>query len=322
MLGGKTAGGGEDPGVASPQTSPLGGGLPMTAAKIAELVTGSGLFQAVSADAQTHGWQGSELSMHDVQGQEKMYLQAQKDMHTVVKNHQRGVVGHSRSSTVGTDSIREVGNKESFRIGADRSGRVGGDETVRVSGPITMVSMEGEQRFVSEEAHGIHAKEVLFISDETFDSEAKRHFISSDQLIIIAVGTSTAIIMFNDGIVIQGDDVLINPGAEAAQAIAAGQSIQAFLEEKRAAEAAAAEAAEREERARQREARRREAAIKAWEEMNEEWGRPNNSWRWTRDDADAWRRQRFGYWYQVYNGPGRWDEIYDSILDGSSGLFD
>ncbi len=313
MLGGKTAGGGEDPGAASPQTSPLGGGLPMTAAKIAELVTGSGLFQAVSADAQTHGWQGSELSMHDVQGQEKMYLQAQKDMHTVVKNHQRGVVGHSRSSTVGTDSIREVGNKESFRIGADRSGRVGGDETVRVSGPITMVSMEGEQRFVSAEAHGIHAKEVLFISDETFDSEAKRHFISSDQLIILAVGTSTAIIMFNDGIVIQGDDVLINPGTDAAQAIAAGQSIRAYLEEKEAAEAAAARAE-----------RTRTAAIRAWEEMNQEYGERHDQMKNYLDDEglEDWRFSRFNNLYQSYGGPGRPRAVYDSIVDGTSGFFD
>ncbi len=230
MLGGKTAGGGDGSGSAGPQSSPLGGGMPMAMDVIGKLLNGSPFFQALSPNSQTHDWQGSELTMHDLQGQEQMYLQAQKNFNKVVKNDQRGVIGNVRSTHIGTDYIRDVGNKEAFQIGSDRFGKVGGEERVTVKGDVVQVAMTEGQNFISEQTNGSHAKYTIFEAQEGVSTEAKRNYIKGEKSLILMCGDSV-IIMFPNAIVIDATDILINPGSGVAQAIANGKTIQQHKEE-------------------------------------------------------------------------------------------
>jgi type VI secretion system secreted protein VgrG len=242
VIDGATAGGGGDPGEASPQTSPLGGGLPMSLDQIAKLLKSSPFFKALSPDESVHGWQGSELAMHDDQGNEKVYLQAQKDMHAVVKNQHKGVVGNARSQVVGSDRVRDVGNKEVFNVGSDRVGYVGNDESLKVEGDVIQVSMTGGQDFSSAETFRIHSKEVVLDAEEGTMSRANRHYFNATETIILVCGDSM-IAMFPDAIVVEGTDVLINPGQDAADAILFGKSVgQQIADDAAAADLAAAEA--------------------------------------------------------------------------------
>ena len=102
---------------------------------------------------------------------------------------------------------------------------MGGSEDVRVQGDIIQASVTDAQRFASAETYRIHAKRTIFTAEETFSSEAKRHFFRSEKVIILLCGESV-FILYKDGIVIDGPDVLINPGPDVAQAVANGASIK------------------------------------------------------------------------------------------------
>lgn len=213
MLGGATAGGGDGSGSAGPQSSPLGGGVPLSMDQIAGLVTGSRFFQAASPGGATHAWQGSELTMHDPQGSERVYLQAQKDLHKVVKNNQVSVVGHAKTETIGTDNIRHVGNREAFHVGSDRTGVVNGEMREVVQLATLRQSVTEGQQYEAGETYTSRSRDVRFVTEETWASDAQVHVFASADILKLVCG-SAQIVMRPDGIVIQGPLTHLNPGQD------------------------------------------------------------------------------------------------------------
>jgi type VI secretion system secreted protein VgrG len=212
ILDGVMSGGGDGAGEASPQSSPLGGGLPFAMSMIEKLVGTSNYFQAQSPDGSTHQWQGSELTMHDVQGKEKVYLQSQKDFHKVVKNNQTKVVGHAQTETIATDDIRYVTNKESFKVGADRTGMVGGLQRELIQLAAYKESVDAGQQYEATESFTSRTKDHRFETTETFGVQAPKIFITSADLIHFRCTDGSQITLKPDGLLIQGANTHLNPG--------------------------------------------------------------------------------------------------------------
>jgi len=225
MLGGKTAGGGDGSGSASPQSSPLGGGMPLSLDKLTQLIRSSPLFGAGSPNGETLAWQGSELTMHDVQGQETMYLQAQKDFSTVVKNEHKAIVGHAKAEIVGSDNIEHSGNKEVFQVASDRTGLVGGSQAVVVQQAAYRESGDA-QLYLTATTYDSQSKNTPIQADDALGSEAKVHTIRSGDETVLMCGASS-IILRPDGISINAPLVLINPGNISIQTAAQAESLQA-----------------------------------------------------------------------------------------------
>jgi type VI secretion system secreted protein VgrG len=216
LLGGKPAGGGDGAGEASPQSSPLGGGLPFSMSQIMEILNGSKFFGALSPNAQTHAWQGSELTMHDEQGKEKMYLQAQKDFHTVVKNNEKTVVGNSRAETVGTDNVEQIGNKDQFRVASDRTGNVNGNQAVVVQNVVYRES-SANMLYATHTTYGSGAKDTVFQADLNFASNAKMNVFDSSIETVLVCGASSIIIR-PEGISLNSPKLLFKTGLTASVA--------------------------------------------------------------------------------------------------------
>jgi hypothetical protein len=211
MLGGETAGGGDGSGAPSPQSSPLGGGMPLSMDQITKILQSSKFFQALSPNSETHSWQGSEYAMHDEQGNEKVYLQAQKDYHEVVKNEQKQVVGNAKAEITGSDHIESIGNKDLFRVTGDRTGLVNGNQGVVVQDAVHRGS-QANQTYLTKTTYDSAAKNTTIDSDEGAASEAKNHQITSSIEAILSVGSSSIIIR-PDGISINADLLIIKPTA-------------------------------------------------------------------------------------------------------------
>ncbi len=235
ILGGKLAGGGDGAGEAGHHSSPLGGGMPLSLDQITKLLTSSKFFQALSPNGQTHNWQGSELVMHDEQGNEKMYMQAQKDLHEVIKNNQTQVIGHAKAEIAGTDHIQHIGNKEAFRVTSDRTGMVGGSQGVMVKDAVYRES-QANQVFLTKTTYDSSAKNIAFKSDEGFSSDAKTHQLKSTIETIISVGSSSIIIR-PEGISINADILLIKPdNLDISYALTSGSLEEALAKTKKKAE--------------------------------------------------------------------------------------
>ncbi len=241
MLGGKTAGGGDGAGTAGPQSSPLGGGMPLSLADIAKALGGSRFFQGGSPDQTTHLWQGSELTMHDTQGAERVYMQAQKDLHKVVKNHHVEVVGHSKSEKIGTDNVRQVENSESFVVGSDRTGLVGGEQREVVQLAAYHQTVEGGHQFEAATSFSSRSTDHTFVTEETFGSQAPMQAFASRDLMKFTCGDSM-LLLKPEGIVIQGAVTHLDPGDAFVAALLQGHSM---LSAKLFAETAAVRDAER-----------------------------------------------------------------------------
>lgn len=187
------------PGPAGPRSSALGGGTPMDASELDAEIGRSRHFQATSPNGGAHRWSGSEITMDDTQGSERLYLQSERDMNVVAKNAMTVVVGNHRAVRVGTDDILNVTNKQSVDVGDDRSVTVGGKQTHRITGDD--LSFVGKNR--------------IHMTDETHSNIAKEHRFVGEELITLRVGSSM-IVMRPDFIVVQANDVFINPGDNAA----------------------------------------------------------------------------------------------------------
>jgi len=169
------------------------------------------LFGALSPNAETHRWTGSEITMDDRMGQEVLYMQAERDMNTVVKNSQTAVIGNRRSAKVGGDDVLEVDHQQYIRTGSDRCVKVEATQTHIVTGDIRQQSVTGNQHFIAKELFTTASKHQVHVASET---------------ILLTVGEST-LLMKPDFVILQTPKLFLNPGREAlAQAIASGQQPQ------------------------------------------------------------------------------------------------
>ena len=195
-------GGGQDAGTSG---SLLGGpGEPFDMSKLTETLQHP-FFDASAPDDQTVGWDGNEMSFYDQPGQQQLYMQAQKDLRQVVKDSMTSLVGNSRSAMIGTDDITWVGNRQQTVVGDNQATHVGQHRTVTVgatqSHTVTGdISLDGK------------ANQSYTIT-EKWDSKAKIQDHTGEEMLVLTVGTSQ-IVMRPSFIIIQGDDVFINPGAE------------------------------------------------------------------------------------------------------------
>ena len=229
MLGGAAAGGGGAPGQPSPQSSPLGMGIPLSLDALTKVIQSSPYFKAASPDGQTLNWSGSELSFHDSQGDEKLYMQAQKDLHTVVKNDVVSVVGHSKADIVGTDNVERVGNKEGFKVTSDRVGMVGGNQNVVVVKDVYRESRDF-QTYITPATFESASLNTLFSGDEFVVVEAKNIDVSSTDNTVFRIGASTLAIS-PDGIIINTPKLLIHPGRVTLASAARAKTLKALLDE-------------------------------------------------------------------------------------------
>ena len=197
--------GGADGGAAaSGEPSPLGGGVPMDAARIAKTLQSRG-FGAWSPDKSAHMWSGNELTFTDKNGAERVYLQAQRDFSTLVKKNATAVIGDARSTKVGTDDVLVVDNKQNTKVAVDRTIAVGNDQRHTVGG---------------SDYHFIRKNQVVKVDDNILMlSKATR--INADEILILGVGSSK-LILHPNYIVIQANDVFINPGEVEASDAAEG----------------------------------------------------------------------------------------------------
>ncbi len=220
-------------GAPAPPANLLGGpGSPLDLGKLGETMTHP-FFDATSPDRSTLGWDGNELSFCDRPGSQQVYLQAQRDMREVVKNSSTSVVGNARSSCVGTDDILYVGSRQCSVIENDQSTAVHGNRSVSVVG--TQSHSVGGNITVDGKAN------QSYTIAEKWDSRAKIQEHTGEQMILLTVGSSQ-IVMRPEFIIIQGDDVFINPGPEDTRA-AIEDGTRPKPEHERQAEAAAAHAA-------------------------------------------------------------------------------
>lgn len=126
--------GAADGGPATPATSLLGDGSPMSPAQLREAVSTPGPFQAASPSGSTDQWHGSGIKFHDRYGRELVYLQAERDLNIVVNNCWRSVVRNNRACLVGTDDQLFVGNRQSTYVESNQGVRIGTDQFLRVMG--------------------------------------------------------------------------------------------------------------------------------------------------------------------------------------------
>jgi type VI secretion system secreted protein VgrG len=171
-------------------------------------------FKAKSPDQQTHSWHGNEVSFFDQPDKQQMYLQAERDMNVVVKNTQTSVIGNVRSAQVGTDDVVSVGHKQLNVIVDNQTTSVGGNRYVNVA--------KNQAHVVTGDINVEGQKNQTYDITETFKSTSKVHHFVSHEKIILQVGSSTVVIAPNF-IVIQAEDVFINPGAEETQKAADGK---------------------------------------------------------------------------------------------------
>ncbi|MDI1435463.1 type VI secretion system Vgr family protein [Polyangium sorediatum] len=257
-------------------------------------------FQAKSPDQQTHSFAGNEVSLFDQPGKQQMYLQAERDMNVVVKNTQTAVVSNARSTRVGTDDVLGVNHKQLNVIGNNQTTSVGGDRYMSVVGTQT--------HDVTGDIIDCGQKDRVYDTTNTFASAAKVHHLISEEKIILQVGSST-IVMQPNFIVIQADDVFINPGAEETQKAANGERPEK-PEEKEAREQKAKDAALEKERART-----------AWERMNNDYKKMPESHRerMSEERTAEYMKRRWQTHYQSqggYLGNGNGDRIYNGIQSG------
>lgn len=181
--------GAADGGAAGALQTLLGGGTPLSADKLASMVTQPGPFRAASPNSGAHSWRGSELVFEDKAGREIAYLQAQKDFNLVVKNAWTSVVGNHAAHLVGTDELLNVGNKQEINVGSDRAVNVGGKEETTVEGLISMKT-------------------------ETFAAHFAKSFmtVKSDTKIRLECGQSS-ITLTPDKIVLKSPHVDLNPAS-------------------------------------------------------------------------------------------------------------
>ncbi|MCA9622048.1 MAG: type VI secretion system tip protein VgrG, partial [Myxococcales bacterium] len=106
-------------------------------------------FPAFSPGDEGHRWVGSEVTMDDTLGAERLYMQAQRDMNTVVKNTGTCVVGGAASSKIGTCDVLDVGHQQCTTVLGMRVISVGGHQVHMVSGDIHQSSKTASQSFVS-----------------------------------------------------------------------------------------------------------------------------------------------------------------------------
>lgn len=167
--------GGADGSTASPSSSLLGGGQPMSPGEIGSELGGKGPYAANSPTSQMHDWQGSGIKLNDQNGNQMIYLQAQRDLNITVNNCWRTIVRKDRTCKVGTDDVLEVMNQHETQVRGKQSVTIDGNQTVSVSGRRaeridSRLELEVGQAFditSSEDAINYYAKSTLSIESKT-----------------------------------------------------------------------------------------------------------------------------------------------------------
>ncbi len=198
-------------------------------------------FGAVSPSGATHLLAGSEVTLDDTLGSERLYVQAQRDHNIVARSAANTIVGGNRSVKVGTSDVVDVGGRQVERIGENRIVDVYANQLHVVRGSIEQISAEASQQFESAENHTTSAKVIASMAE--------------DHLLVDCGGPPpkegawpiSGLLMMPDFIMLDGPKLYLNPGQAALEETIATGAPPATADEQRAAaaaEAAAAEAAE------------------------------------------------------------------------------
>jgi type VI secretion system secreted protein VgrG len=134
----------------------------------------------------------NEMMFEDAAGREVVRFRAERNFTGLVQNDSAMVIGNDSVANIGRHDIRAVGMDQTLLVGRDRVEQVGRDH-LRVA----------ERNVLQQSRNGT-----------TLNMSKHTTFHKDDERIVLNVGTST-IVMLPDKIVIQADDVFINPGSPA-----------------------------------------------------------------------------------------------------------
>jgi type VI secretion system secreted protein VgrG len=138
----------------------------------------------------------NEIKFEDMGGKELFSIQAQKDYQALVKNDSATLIGNDRTHTTVGNNTETVQQKENLTVIGARAVTVMDTLTHWVKGDSATTSDEGNQ---------------IFQTAQTFLSDAKQHYISSDESIELRCGSSR-IILTPSHIIIDGPLTYLNPG--------------------------------------------------------------------------------------------------------------
>lgn len=151
------------------------------------------------------GWKSSstggtggynELMFEDKQGSELLRMQAERDKQVLVKRNS--------TSTVGANATQSVGGNRKITVKKAETKDVTGDRTITVKGA-QRTTVTGEVKITS-------TNDCIGLSSTVeIDAEAPVIFDNATERLVLMVGSSQ-IIMSKTNIVIQADEVDINPG--------------------------------------------------------------------------------------------------------------
>ncbi len=197
-----------------------------------------GGFPAFSPGDEAHRWVGSELTMDDTLGQERLYMQAQRDMNVVVKNSFTAVIGASRTVNVGTSDILNVGHQQVIFTKQDRALVVNANQVHSIHGDVSQVSLDGSQAFSTALEFGTISKKLTITAEERL---VLRTGIPIHE--IPAAPNAGVLVMAPEFVVLHAPELFLNPGEAAlAQAKLSGEAPQSGAEERADAAQAALDA--------------------------------------------------------------------------------
>lgn len=204
-------------------------------------------FGAYSPTSETQHWLGSEVTMDDTSGGERLYVQAQRNQHIVVKANRRTVVQGTRKTKVGASDLLDVGNQQVVRTGAHRGVDVYGNQEHIVQGNITQVN-QSVQVFTAPEGITTSSKSLVLVGEE--DLLADCGPVPPEPP---AIWKISGLFMKPDFVILDAPKLFLNPGQEALEmALATGEAPESAAETEaqvQMAEAAAKQAAVTEARA-------------------------------------------------------------------------
>jgi len=175
-------------------------------------------FGAYSPTSETQHWLGSELTMDDTLGGERLYVQAQRNMNAVVKGNMRTVVQGTRMTKVGTSDLLDVGGQQVVRTGAHRGVDVYGNQEHVAQGTITQTS-ETVQVFSAPEGITTSSKMLVFVGEEDLLADCGPSPPDPP-----AIWKISGLFMKPDFVILDGPQLFLNPGQEAlTMALATGQ---------------------------------------------------------------------------------------------------
>lgn len=169
-------------------------------------------FGAFSPSMETHRWTGSEVTMDDTLGSERLYMQAQRDMNALVKNNGSTIVGSTRSVKIGTSDVLDIGQNHVIRTGGHRAVDVRANQSHVVRGDINQASVEASQRFSAAEAHTTSSKALVFIAEERLSVDCGPPPPEPPAAWVIS-----GLLMQRDHVMLDGPKLFLNPGPEALQ---------------------------------------------------------------------------------------------------------